>query len=75
VRPSHLTPREFSESLSYLPYEQFQTIRRLTDIFYHIRYGRRELTGPRQRLLGNVIGRLQQFFTQSTANTLSIVDV
>ena len=75
VRPSHLTPREFSESLSYLPYEQFQTIRRLTDIFYHIRYGRRELTGPRQRLLGNVIARLQQFFTQSTANTLSIVDV
>ncbi len=60
VRPNHLTPLEFSESLAYLPNEAFRTIRRLTGIFYHIRYGRRELTGPRQRLLGNVIQKLQQ---------------
>jgi len=60
VRPSHQTPQEFSESLAYLPSETFTTIRRLTAIFYHIRYGRRELTPPRQRLLGNVIQRLQQ---------------
>ncbi len=60
VRQKHLTPMEFSESLAYLPNETFRTIRRLTGIFYHIRYGRRELTGPRQRLLGNVIQKLQQ---------------
>ncbi|CAN5468998.1 hypothetical protein BH10PLA1_BH10PLA1_10020 [soil metagenome] len=67
VRPSHLTPQEFSDSLSYLPSETFQTIRRLTSIFYRIRYGRRELSTPRQRLLGNVILRLQHYM-QNNAN-------
>jgi len=71
VRPSHLTPWEFSESLAYLPNETFETIRRLTAIFYQIRYGRRELTVPRQRLLGNVIQRLQQFMQTPTNQTPS----
>jgi hypothetical protein len=61
VRARHQTPQEFSESLSYLPSEVFLTIRRLTAIYYLIRYGRRELTAPRQRRLGTVIQRLQQF--------------
>lgn len=61
ARPKHLTPLEFSESLDYLPSEVFLTIRRLTNIFYEIRYGRRELSVPRQKRLYTVISRLQQF--------------
>ncbi len=71
TRPSHLTPQEFSDSLTYLPAETFQTIRRLTVIFYHIRYGRRELTAPRQKRLGNVIGRLQHFMQSGSSQSSS----
>ena len=71
VRPSHLTPQEFSDSLSYLPSETFQTIGRLTAIYYRIRYGRQELSSPRQRQLGNVILRLQNFMQSDSGHISS----
>jgi hypothetical protein len=58
VRPPQLTPLEFSRSLAYLPAGVYDTILRLTRLFYHIRYGGAGLTQPRQRRLQNVLARL-----------------
>jgi hypothetical protein len=49
LRHRHQTPAEFSDSLSFLPNEAFDTIRRLTRVFYSIRFGRRELAGDEQK--------------------------
>jgi hypothetical protein len=57
-RPNHLTPMEFSGSLSFLPNEAFDTIRRLTEVFYRVRYGQMQLTPAQQRRLGRVIERV-----------------
>ncbi len=44
VRPRHQTPLEFSNSLSFLPTEVYDVpVRRLTQIFYRIRYGQQEI--------------------------------
>jgi hypothetical protein len=56
--PAHQTPMEFSESLTYLPAEAFDSIRRLTSIFYRIRYGHAELSPVQQRRLRSMIGRI-----------------
>lgn len=58
VRPRHLTPLEFSDSLAFLPSETYDTIRRLTGLFYRIRYGQAELDPGRRRRLNTVIERL-----------------
>jgi hypothetical protein len=58
TRPRHLTPMEFSQSLAFLPNESFDTIRRLTELFYKVRYGNAQLSHGLQRKLGNVIERL-----------------
>ena len=51
VRARHLTPMEFSDSLAFLPSEAYHSIRRLTEVFYRIRYGRHELSqGQREKL-------------------------
>jgi hypothetical protein len=60
VRPAHLTPMEFSSSLSFLPSEVYDTIRRLTHLFYKIRYGSAELDDGQRRRLGTVIDRLSR---------------
>jgi hypothetical protein len=53
TRPSHFTPMEFTDSLSFLPAEAYHAVRRLTEVFYRIRYGRQELKpGQRDRLRG-----------------------
>jgi transglutaminase-like putative cysteine protease/Ca2+/Na+ antiporter len=51
VRPRHLTPLEFSNSLAYLPTEAFDLVRELTRIFYRIRFGRSQLKPAQQRRL------------------------
>jgi hypothetical protein len=58
VRPAHRTPLEFSRSLSFLPAGVYDTILRLTQLFYQVRYGGVELTNRRQRWLGSVLIRL-----------------
>lgn len=58
ARPDHLTPREFADSLSFLPYETYTALRRMTGIFYRIRFGRQHLTGSQQRRLYKVIQRV-----------------
>jgi transglutaminase-like putative cysteine protease len=63
VRPRHLTPREFSDSLTFLPNEAYDTIRRLTQIFYTIRYGRRDLPHDEQKDLESTVDTLEPFLT------------
>jgi transglutaminase-like putative cysteine protease len=58
VRPAHLTPLEFSRSLAFLPSDAYDTIQRLTGLFYRVRFGRAELTEPQRRRLSSVISRL-----------------
>jgi len=60
VRPKHLTPLEFSDTLAFLPNEAYDAVRRLTQLFYRIRFGGAELTPGRQQLLGVVIDRLDR---------------
>ena len=60
TRPKHLTPLEFSQTLLYLPSQAYDTILRLTEVFYRVRYGDAELSHGMQRRLGAVIGRLEQ---------------
>lgn len=58
IRPKHLTPLEWADSLTYLPAEAFESIRRITEIFYRIRFGATELsTGQRDRLM-TIVNRL-----------------
>ena len=58
TRPPHFTPMEFSRSLTFLPAEPYDTVRRLTELFYKVRYGGTELPTSRQRRLSNVLSRL-----------------
>jgi hypothetical protein len=59
ARPRHLTPMEFSRSLLLLPADAYETVRRLTSLFYRVRYGHAELSPAQQRRLGTVISRLE----------------
>lgn len=64
-RPANLTPMEFSGSLSFLPSEAFDTIRRLTEVFYRVRYGQAELTVDQQRRLARVIDHVGHALSRS----------
>jgi hypothetical protein len=55
VCPPHLTPLEFSDSITFLPNELYDEVKRLTEMFYRVRFGRVALTGAQQRHLKNVI--------------------
>ena len=59
VRPPHLTPMEFSRSISFLPSNVYDSIQRLTNLFYRIRYGRQEISPDLQRRLRELIHRLE----------------
>jgi transglutaminase-like putative cysteine protease len=58
-RPRHQTPAEFSDSLAFLPNEAYDTIRRLTNVFYSIRFGRRQLPGDEQKDLEATVQGLE----------------
>jgi hypothetical protein len=58
TRPKHLTPLEFSQSLLYLPGRAFDMIRRITEVFYRVRYGNYDLSPALQRRLGTVVSQL-----------------
>jgi transglutaminase-like putative cysteine protease len=64
TRPRHLTPLEFSDSLSFLPSEVYGTVRRLTELFYRIRFGGARLSPARRHRLDRVIERLEQAMTR-----------
>lgn len=68
VRPSHQTPAEFSDSLAFLPNEAFDTIRRLTRIFYSIRFGRRELQQDEQKDLESTVQNIEPLLGSSESS-------
>jgi len=59
-RPPHLTPMEFCDSLSFLPSNAYDTIQRITQLFYRIRYGEAELDPGQLRRMATVIDRLSR---------------
>lgn len=60
TRPQHLTHLEFCDSLAFLPSHSYDTIRRITRLFYRIRYGQQELDPGQLRRLASVIDRLSR---------------
>jgi hypothetical protein len=58
ARKAHQTPLEFARSLLFLPADAYETIARLTRLFYRVRYGRQELSSGSRRRLDTVITRL-----------------
>jgi hypothetical protein len=67
IRPRNLTPAEFSDTLAFLPNEAYDAIRRLTKIFYSIRFGRRELDHEEQKDLESTVQSLEPILNPSTA--------
>jgi hypothetical protein len=59
ARPRHLTPLEFSRSLLFLSAGAYETVSRLTELFYRVRFGRAELSPARRKRLNTVIERLE----------------
>jgi transglutaminase-like putative cysteine protease len=60
VPPPQLTPLEFSRQLEFLPNQAYNDIRRLTRLFYRIRYGGAVLNADRHRRLDHAIVRLDE---------------
>lgn len=58
-RAAHLTPLEFSQTLAHLPSETYDAVRRLTRIYYRIRYGRLELAPEYQKRVKESLVRLE----------------
>jgi transglutaminase-like putative cysteine protease len=67
VRPRHRTPMEFSDSLSFLPADGYHDVRRLTEVFYRVRYGRQELTAGQRDKLAKTIGELESILGPPTS--------
>jgi hypothetical protein len=67
-RPVHLTPMEFTDSLSFLPADAYHTIRRLTEVFYRIRYGRQQLSMRQRDRLQGVIAGIENILNPPPAN-------
>ncbi len=58
TRPNYLTPLEFVESLLFLPSDVYDTINRLTKLFYRVRYGGAELSIGQRKRLETVLSQL-----------------
>jgi hypothetical protein len=65
IPPPHLTPLEFSDQLNYLPNQTFHDIRRLTRLFYRIRFGGAELNNYRKKVLSEAIARIDGAFNKA----------
>jgi hypothetical protein len=59
------TPLEFSDELAFLPPQAYHDIRRLTRLFYRVRYGRAELNARRRRRLDNAISRIDRILRRA----------
>jgi transglutaminase-like putative cysteine protease len=58
VRPPHQTPAEFGDALTFLPNQAYDTIRKLTKLFYSVRYGDRQLDHDEQKDLESTVHEL-----------------
>jgi transglutaminase-like putative cysteine protease len=57
-RQGHQTPLEFAQSLLYLPADAYETIHRLTELFYRVRYGQQSLSGGLRKRVAAVVAKL-----------------
>ena len=64
IRPRSLTPREFAQSLTFLPAQGYQHVCQLTEVFYQVRFEQRALSPARQRLLMNAIQDLARLLAE-----------
>jgi len=69
TRPRHLTPLEFSDSITFLPNEAFDAVKRLTQIFYRIRYGGHQISYVQRQRLNRVISQVDQTLSKRGAIT------
>jgi len=60
VRQPHLTAKEFANTLVFLPAESYEAIRRLTRLFYRVRFGNTDLNSHRQRRVEEIVHRLAE---------------
>lgn len=58
TRPTYQTPMEFCRSIAFLPPSAYQLVQRLTELFYRVRYGQRDLSAAQQRRLVRAVERL-----------------
>ncbi|MGA2496557.1 MAG: DUF3488 and transglutaminase-like domain-containing protein [Tepidisphaeraceae bacterium] len=59
-RPATLTPREYAESLVFLPLAAYRGVRRLTEMLYRIRFGEITLSTARRRHLLAAVERIEE---------------
>jgi transglutaminase-like putative cysteine protease len=59
VRPSHQTPREFSDSLTFLPARAYRLVQRLTLLFYRIRFGGLTLRAAHHRRIRSAVNGVE----------------
>jgi hypothetical protein len=71
VRPRHMTPREFSQTLSFLPTEAYEAVDRLTRVFYRVRYGGANVQTGQQRRLARTVERLAASLATSLQSSLN----
>ena len=64
-KPPHLTPLEFSQSLTFLPSESYDSIVRMTAIYYRLRYGRARLHDHGRRRLESIVEKLDMKIDRS----------
>jgi hypothetical protein len=60
ARPAHMTPLEFSNSITFLPAEVYDAVQRMTRIFYRVRYGSAELSPQRRRWVATALEHVQR---------------
>lgn len=68
VRQPHLTPLEFARSLSFLPSQAYDDVRRLTRIYYRIRYGQASLQMAQRRRLQSVLLQIAAMLNPAQMN-------
>ncbi len=69
VRPPHLTAMEFTDTVGASPgvtSDTGEAIRRLTGVYYRVRYGHADLSPGLQRRLSTVVTRIDAAFTAAT---------
>lgn len=66
TRPRSLTPREFAQSLTFLPARAYDQVCQFTEVFYQVRFGQRDLSPARQRRLINAIQDLARLLAEPT---------
>jgi hypothetical protein len=69
ARAPHMTAREFSGSLIYLPTEAYKLVDQMTRIFYRVRYGGANVPADQQKRLATAVVRLAEHLGRAGGKT------